>query len=355
MLSASSFLFDSNKKKEKSNSKRKLLYLSLKDLIGNDNNENKNIDDEITSLSIPSEKEDYLNLYKIPNTKIINDISSIESNLEKLNGNNKMKESKNQKRNEIEKKIIKVIYSIYIKQKDNKENKMTMISKLNKEFSISNKDNLNGKSNIEKNSVDKFKKQQINLKKKKEQNLKNFIKTNQEKKNINDNLNNNKINKIKKNFDNNNKKAKCQRKLKNINHILTDIPNIPSIYYKIEKINKSVEKSKINNKIIPSIFSIKDGGCKKNINTNTIFFKKTKINITKCRNKKLGKQIKNTDNQQDIKSKNVIFPKTNEISILNNSIESFNNIKSFNNKTISKNFSLNKTSSRKRKKEINYF
>ena len=85
MLSASSFLFDSNKKKEKSNSKRKLLYLSLKDLIGNDNNENKNIDDEITSLSIPSEKEDYLNLYKIPNTKIINDISSIESNLEKLN------------------------------------------------------------------------------------------------------------------------------------------------------------------------------------------------------------------------------------------------------------------------------
>ena len=164
MLSASSFLFDSNKKKEKSNSKRKLLYLSLKDLIGNDNNENKNIDDEITSLSIPSEKEDYLNLYKIPNTKIINDISSIESNLEKLNGNNKMKESKNQKRNEIEKKIIKVIYT---KQKDNKENKMTIISKLNKEFSISNKDNLNDKIKLENNSVDKFKKQQINLKKKK--------------------------------------------------------------------------------------------------------------------------------------------------------------------------------------------
>ena len=347
MLSASSFLFDSNKKKEKSNSKRKLLYLSLKDLIGNDNNENKNIDDEITSLSIPSEKEDYLNLYKIPNTKIINDISSIESNLEKLNGNNKMKESKNQKRNEIEKKIIKVIYT---KQKDNKENKMTMISKLNKEFSISNKDNLNGKSNLEKNSVDKFKKQQINLKKKKEQNLKNFIKTNQEKKNINDNLNNNKINKIKKNFDNN-KKAKCQRKLKNINHILTDIPNIPSIYYKIEKINKSVEKSNINNKIIPSIFSIKDGNYKKNINTKTIFFKKSK-RFTQI---KLGKQIKNKDNQQDIKSKNGNFPKTNEISILNNSIESFNNIKSFNNKTINKNFSLNKTSSRKRKKEINYF
>ena len=352
MLNNSSFLFDSNKKIDKSNSKRKLFEPGLKDLIINDNNENKNIDEDITSLSVPSEKEDYLNLYKIPKTKIINDISSIE-----LNGNNRMKESKeprNQKRKFIiSKDIIKEIFSL---QKINVEDKITMISELNKEFSISKRDNLNDKINLEKNSIDKFKKRQINLKKKIVKNLKSFIKTNQEKKNINDNLNNNKINKIKKNFDNNNnKKAKCQRKLKNINHILTDIPNIPSIYYKIEKINKSVEKSKINNKIIPSIFSIKDGGCKKNINTNTIFFKKTKINITKCRNKKLGKQIKNTDNQQDIKSKNAIFPKTNEISILNNSIESFNNIKSFNNKTISKNFSLNKTSSRKRKKEINYF
>ena len=268
MLNNSSFLFDSNKKIDKSNSKRKLFEPGLKDLIINDNNENKNIDEDITSLSVPSEKEDYLNLYKIPKTKIINDISSIE-----LNGNNRMKESKeprNQKRKFIiSKDIIKEIFSL---QKINVEDKITMISELNKEFSISKRDNLNDKINLEKNSIDKFKKQQINLKKKIVKNLKSFIKTNQEKKNINDNLNNNnanKNNKIKKILERNNKKAGYERNKKNINHINNILTGIPGYFYKNEKNKTHKEKrcvnnmNKINNNIIPSFISLKNGNYKK--------------------------------------------------------------------------------------------
>ena len=281
MLNNSSFLFDSNKKIDKSNSKRKLFEPGLKDLIINDNNENKNIDEDITSLSVPSEKEDYLNLYKIPKTKIINDISSIE-----LNGNNRMKESKeprNQKRKFIiSKDIIKEIFSL---QKINVEDKITMISELNKEFSISKRDNLNDKINLEKNSIDKFKKRQINLKKKIVKNLKSFIKTNQEKKNINDNLNNNnanKNNKIKKIFERNNKKAGYERNKKNINHINNILTGIPGYFYKNEKNKTHKEKrcinnmNKINNNIIPSFISLKNGNYKKKIDTNSTPHEKLK-------------------------------------------------------------------------------
>ena len=297
MLNNSSFLFDSNKKIDKSNSKRKLFEPGLKDLIINDNNENKNIDEDITSLSVPSEKEDYLNLYKIPKTKIINDISSIE-----LNGNNRMKESKeprNQKRKFIiSKDIIKEIFSL---QKINVEDKITMISELNKEFSISKRDNLNDKINLEKNSIDKFKKRQINLKKKIVKNLKSFIKTNQEKKNINDNLNNNNANKnikIKKIFERNNKKAGYERNKKNINHINNILTGIPGYFYKNEKNKTHKEKryinnmNKINNNIIPSFISLKNGNYKKKIDTNSTPHKKLKINSIKSKKSNYSKTKK---------------------------------------------------------------
>ena len=327
MLNNSSFLFDSNKKIDKSNSKRKLFEPGLKDLIINDNNENKNIDEDITSLSVPSEKEDYLNLYKIPKTKIINDISSIE-----LNGNNRMKESKeprNQKRKFIiSKDIIKEIFSL---QKINVEDKITMISELNKEFSISKRDNLNDKINLEKNSIDKFKKRQINLKKKIVKNLKSFIKTNQEKKNINNNLNNNnanKINKIKKIFERNNKKAGYERNKKNINHIGNILTGIPGYFYKNEKNKTHKEKryinnmNKINNNIIPSFISLKNGNYKKKIDTNSTFYKKLKIN--------------------SIKSKKSNYSKTKKKGTLNNINESFDKINSISHKILKEYFSQNK-------------
>ena len=330
MLNNSSFLFDSNKKIDKSNSKRKLFEPGLKDLIINDNNENKNIDEDITSLSVPSEKEDYLNLYKIPKTKIINDISSIE-----LNGNNRMKESKeprNQKRKFIiSKDIIKEIFSL---QKINVEDKITMISELNKEFSISKRDNLNDKINLEKNSIDKFKKRQINLKKKIVKNLKSFIKTNQEKKNINDNLNNNnanKNNKIKKIFERNNKKAGYERNKKNINHINNILTGIPGYFYKNEKnkthkekryINNMNKINKINNNIIPSFISLKNGNYKKKIDTNSTPHKKLKIN--------------------SIKSKKSNYSKTKKKGTLNNINESFDKINSISHKILKEYFSQNK-------------
>ena len=327
MLNNSSFLFDSNKKIDKSNSKRKLFEPGLKDLIINDNNENKNIDEDITSLSVPSEKEDYLNLYKIPKTKIINDISSIE-----LNGNNRMKESKeprNQKRKFIiSKDIIKEIFSL---QKINVEDKITMISELNKEFSISKRDNLNDKINLEKNSIDKFKKQQINLKKKIVKNLKSFIKTNQEKKNIDDNLNNNnanKINKIKKILEPNNKKAGYERNKKNINHINNILTGIPGYFYKNEKNKAHKEKryinnmNKINNNIIPSFVSLKNGNYKKKIDTNSTPHKKLKIN--------------------SIKSKKSNYSKTKKKGTLNNINESFDKINSISHKILKEYFSQNK-------------
>ena len=142
-LNNSPFVFDTYQKKDEVDKKGKFVDSNLKNFNTNDNNEN--IDDDIASLSIPSDKEDYFNLYKLPKNKVINNILSIETNIEKLN--------ENKKRNKIKIRIIKPKNT---NQKNNIDNKITNISILNEESSISQKYSLFDKIKSENNNIDKF-------------------------------------------------------------------------------------------------------------------------------------------------------------------------------------------------------
>ena len=342
-LNNSPFVFDTYQKKDEVDKKGKFIDSNLKNFNTNDNNEN--IDNDITSLSIPSDKEDYFNLYKLPKNKVINNILSIETNIEKLN--------ENKKRNIIKIRIIKPKNT---NQKNNIDNKITNISILNEESSISQKYSLFDKIKSENNNIDKFKKRQIKFKQKMIQNLKKFIEENQKKNkyaHIN-NYNTNKTEKIKKTFTNNTIKIKMRSEKYSKNKIT----NIKYIFKKIKKRNKTPEKnslSKNNNK--SSVISLTIKNYDKKINMNYIFFKKSNPkNINKTPNKfnqsSPREQIKNIYKQQEKqgyffvkKIKNVNF-KTNEVSSYltsNNSIENSNNIKFSRNRDNNKYFFLSKS------------
>ncbi len=96
--------------------------------------------------------------------------------------------SENKKEGKPKRNEEKIINVIFTKKNDNVEDTITIISELDRDFLISQKDDSLDKIKLENNNINKFKKQQINLKKKIVQNLEYFIKTNRVNKKINYNL-----------------------------------------------------------------------------------------------------------------------------------------------------------------------
>ena len=291
LLNNSPVIFDSKEKKENNNSLNKDKSDNGKTIsefnLGseyfniNDKNENKNLEniDNVISSSISSGEENF-NFYNIPKTNIINYMTPIKVNNNNIKSTKKKEEIINKyKKNKTNNEESNELFSI---SNSSIEDKKVMISELDIELPNSPKNNFltEYKSVPDKNTdINIIKKREIEFKKQIEQNLKKYIKSNQE--------NNNRI---KNNIDKNKLSIKMRLKKysQNINYCFTDIS------HKLNKNIQSNNSNKSNN--LASFISIKKKLNENNkinkINNNNSFKTRT-INIKKNNmNKKMNGFIK---------------------------------------------------------------
>ena len=291
LLNNSPVIFDSKEKKENNNSLNKDKSDNGKTIsefnLGseyfniNDNNEKKNLEniDNVISSSISSEEENF-NFYNIPKTNIINYMTPIKVNNNNIKSTKKKEEIINKyKKNKINNEELNELFSI---SNSSIEDKKVMISELDIELPNSPKNNFltEYKSVYDKNTdINIIKKREIEFKKQIEQNLKKYIKSNQENNNrIKNNIDKNKLN----------IKMRLKKYSQKINYCFTDIS------HKLNKNIQSNNSNKSNN--LASFISIKKKLNENNkinkINNNNSFKTRT-INIKKNNmNKKINEFIK---------------------------------------------------------------
>ena len=189
----------------------------------NEENPDQFLEEDSECSKIYSSDEDNFNFYDVVKTNTINYKTPVKVNTEKH------KKSKNKEKSN----------SLFSLSNSGAEDKKVMISELDIELSNISRSNSNTNYKTVYNDIHSTKKGQIDFKKQIEQNLKKFLKSNQEKEK-NKTIDNKEIKEIK---DVNNKlkiKIKLKKHSKNIQYCFTDISN---------KIN-ILKKNKISNKII---------------------------------------------------------------------------------------------------------
>ena len=354
LLDDSPYIFETEEKKENStkpNKDKSERETKISDLnLGseyfniNEDNESKNIEDNVISSSITSGEEENFNFYNVPKTNIINYMTPIKVN-NNNKSNKKKKEIDNKNKNKTSNEMTNDLFSI---SNSSPEDKKVMISELDIELSNTSKNNFLTEYKSDKNNnIDMVKNRENEFKKQIEQNLKKFIKLNQE------NLNNNKI---KNNIDKNklNIKMKLKKYSQNINYCFTDISHKLNLY------NKKNNKSTINSNNLGSFISIKNKHNENKIKNNNSF-KTRKINTTKNNiNKKLNglmkinldKKVKNNHKQNEFKSK--IFYLQNKT--FNNKILKTNELSDYlNSQRINYNFNTNNLNHDNKKVRSEYF
>lgn len=301
---------DSNRNKNEVINQKQFLIESQRNFFTKDDKVNISFGENMTSLSLNSESEEYLNIYKIPKTKKIFRITPIKSKT------NREKTNINRCKKKINDEIKNVLFNV---TNNFDEDKIIMVSELDRDFSICKKDNLLDENKFQHdNNKNMIKQQNDKLKKEIRQNLKKFVKMNLLNINKTANLKNNnnkKIDKPKKTLSKNrlNTKIRYEKNLQNINHHL---PNISHIINKLNK-NHTVIKRNINNNLI-SITSLDTRNDKTKINitnTQSSLIKKICINALKTKKKKLStltktlldKNIKTNKKQQEFKGKKLYF------------------------------------------------
>jgi hypothetical protein len=313
-------------------------YFNINDKNENENeNRNKYTEDFMISSSISSGEEENFNFYNMPKTNIINYMTPIKVNVDKSKKNKKKDEIKYKNKTNNDTDISNDLFS---KSNSSIEDKKVMISELDIELSNSSRKNFLTDYKIEKNDINMIKKRENEIKKQIEQNLKKFLKSNQEHKN--ENLKND--NKINKNLDKNKLKIKMRLKKhsQNINYCFTDISHKLNRYKK----NNISNKSDINCNNLAPFISIKNKYNENKIYNNNSFKTRT-INTNKnILNKKLNdfvkikldQKIKNSNKQKEFKSK--IFYLQNKT--FNNKILKTNELSDYlNSQRINYNFNTN--------------
>ena len=162
------FLKKSKQKKNESDDEKNFSELNSENLSVSSNNENKTIDDNVTILSIPSEKEEELNKDKIPKTKEFNCIHQYIDDKYKSDKKEIFKKVDN-------KKITNIIFSKY---NINSGRQKFAITRLNKDFLNHSKNTLANKYYLSNNSLDNNKKPLSKTLNKLGKNLNKFIKLN---------------------------------------------------------------------------------------------------------------------------------------------------------------------------------
>lgn len=309
---------DSNRQKDKPINQKQYMLENRKKFITKERKENNSLSKSATSLSLYSENEEYLNIYKIPKTKKIYRISPIKPKtyMEKTNIYRFKKKIRNIKIDD-ERKTTK-----FNTTNNSDDDKVIMISELDRDFSTCEKDNIKEDIKSRKNNdKDKKNKQQDGLKKKGiKQNLQKFIKMNLLNKNKNNYLKNNndkKKDEPKKTISKNrlNIKKRCEKNLQKMNHPLM---NINHIINKLKK-NHTVEKSNINNiNNVNSIINLNNRKDRIKIkigNIGSSLFKKINGNGLKINRKKLNeltqthldKKTNFNKKQKEFKDKKLYF------------------------------------------------
>ena len=240
LLNNSPVIFDSKEKKENNNSLNKDKSDNGKTIsefnLGseyfniNDKNENKNLENinNVISSSISSGEENF-NFYNIPKTNIINYMTPIKVNNSNIKSTKKKEEIINKyKKNKTNNEESNELFSI---SNSSIEDKKVMISELDIELPNSPKNNFltEYKSVYDKNTdINIIKKREIEFKKQIEQNLKKYIKSNQENNNrIKNNIDKNKLN----------IKMRLKKYSQKINYCFTDISH---------KLNKNIQSNNSN-------------------------------------------------------------------------------------------------------------
>ena len=269
----------------------------------NDESKNKILDDNSLFSSIELEEDDEtFRFYNVVKTNTINFKTPI-----KINNPNKTKKKEQLQKNKTKEEILKEVSSLSNSDIDiDIDDKKVIISELDIELSNNSKNsdkNFLMSYKAEKNNINMIKKRQNDFKEQIEQNLKKFLKCNQESNkenniknkngvNNNNNLNNFNGNKEIKNDKNNIKvKKRLKKHTQNINYCITDINHK---IIKMKKSNNSKNNIKNNSNQLLAITSTKKSKVALNnngINNNQL---KTKgSNVTKkFFNKKLNEFIK---------------------------------------------------------------
>ena len=173
LLDDSPYIFETEEKKENStkpNKDKSERETKISDLnLGseyfniNEDNENKNIEDNVISSSITSGEEENFNFYNVPKTNIINYMTPIKVN-NNNKSNKKKKEIDNKNKNKTSNEMTNDLFSI---SNSSPEDKKVMISELDIELSNTSKNNFlteyksdkNNNIDMVKNRENKFKKQ----------------------------------------------------------------------------------------------------------------------------------------------------------------------------------------------------
>lgn len=344
----SSLFMDSYKEVGESNNENQFLDEDSKNNKNKDNYENVTLGDNKTSLSLHSDSEDFLYLYKIPKTKEIKISPSIKSktNVEKNNIDKNSKKIKNKKKNKINKEIINVIFS---STKNVDEDKVIIVSDLERDFSNSEKDNTLEEKKLQNYGKNITQGRQNSLRNELEKKLRKLIMPNLQEKNKTVHLRNNKRKKIKeprKAIDQSRLsiKLKSEKCPKNIEQPLTNVSHILNNL----KINHTVGKK--NTKKVIRITNMKSKNTVKKINvgdssnTGSALFKKIGLDTSKYTKKKLNGFTStnfNKNTKKEFKKKDFcclhkqfknLITQRNDLSIFpdsyNNNIDSTNTNKS---------------------------
>ena len=256
----------------------------------NDESKNKILDDNSLFSSIELEEdEETFRFYNVVKTNTINFKTPI-----KINNSNKTKKNEQLQKNKTKEEIPKEVSSMSNSDIDDKK---VIISELDIELSNNSKNsdkNFLKSYKAEKNNINMIKKRQNDFKEQIEQNLKKFLKSNQEsnkdsntknKNGVNNNNNLNRNKEIKNDKNNIIVKKRLKKHTQNINYCITDIN------YKIIKMKKSYNsKNNIKNNS-NQLLAITSTQLNNNINNNQL--KTIGSNVTKkFFNKKLNEFIK---------------------------------------------------------------
>ena len=272
------FLKKSKQKKNESDDEKNFSELNSENLSVSSNNENKTIDDNITILSIPSEKEEELNKDKIPKTKEFNCIHQYIDDKYKSDKKEIFKKVDN-------KKITNIIFSKY---NINSGRQKFAITRLNKDFLNHSKNTLANKYYLSNNSLDNNKKPLSKTLNNVGKNLNKFIKLNKLNKTnkLINKYSTKKTEKMKEKINKN--KLYVKMKLKNLSiNSKQCLTSNAQILNKL-KTNSNKIKSNINNNNLTTFINIKKRKEKIKSEINKSLFKKRAINITKSLKKKLN-------------------------------------------------------------------
>jgi len=287
--------------------------------------------------------DDKMNFYEVQKKDIINYLTPIKVNNIKYIENKSNNKSENNINNN--KNLHDELSNLFLNISD--DNKNIMVSELDIELSNSKSNNYTDyksnqnnlcESNNDKytNNINIIKKRELEFKKEIEQNLKKFLKYNQENNNEKNNFNNVKENKIKDKLRMKMKLKKIKKQSHEINYCLTDISNKNSKYKNIQN-SFVIGKNKLNfyhpyhnNSNFNSSFKnqIKEFNTKNNIhekNNDVIKINFPNKRTIKINNRIISKMNKKSNlnhnkkqklfNYTSIKeNKNLIFNKKNDLS-----------------------------------------